>query len=142
MSALVEPFKTIFGEMRERGDRTIHHQLVSLLILKEELLDKLRSDKVVFIGDAVHDWSNHAGTAANAAIQDALALGDVLKKEGAMEEYYEERYPSWLASYDKNGEDFQALHRPMSEWRELLDRQKASLSETSLSGSAAPAAQL
>lgn len=133
---LVEPFKTIYGDMRARGDRTIHHQLVSLLIPKEQLLDKLRSDRVVFIGDAVHDWSNHAGTAANAAIQDALALGQVLHRKEGLEAYYEERYPSWLASYEKNGEDFQALHRPLGEWRALMEKQR------SVERSVAPAAQL
>lgn len=121
---LVEPFRTVFKGMRERGDRTIHHQLVSLLVPKEDLLDKLHSGRVVFIGDAVHDWSNHAGTAANAAIQDALALGEVLEAKRGLEAYYEERYPAWLRSYEKNGEDFQALHRPISEWKALLDQQK------------------
>lgn len=121
---IVEPFRTIFGELPIRRDRTIHHQLVSLLIPKDDLLSKLLSEKVVFIGDAVHDWSNHAGTAANAAIQDALVLGEILAQRGEMEEYYKERYPIWLKSYQKNGDDFQALHRPMSEWRNLLDRQK------------------
>ncbi|OAG07977.1 FAD/NAD(P)-binding domain-containing protein [Paraphaeosphaeria sporulosa] len=123
-AGLVEPFRTVFEGIRERGDRTIHHQLVSLLVPKEDLLEKLHSDRVVFIGDSVHDWSNHAGTAANAAIQDALALGEVLDGKKALEAYYEERYPAWLGSYDKNGEDFQALHRPLKEWKALLDHQK------------------
>ncbi|KAI8317294.1 FAD-dependent monooxygenase vrtH [Colletotrichum sp. SAR11_240] len=139
---LVEPFRTVYEDVRARGDRTIHHQLVSLLIPKDDLLAKLQSDKVVFIGDAVHDWSNHAGTAANAAIQDALALGEVLKGKGGLEEYYEQRYPSWLGSYEKNGEDFQTLHRPMSEWRALLDAQKAGRDDVELKKTTAPAAQL
>ncbi|KAJ4349756.1 uncharacterized protein N0V89_008374 [Didymosphaeria variabile] len=139
---LVEPFRTIFEGMRKRGDRTIHHQLVSLLVPKEDLLSKLQSDKVVFIGDAVHDWSNHAGTAANAAIQDALALGEVLQTKAQLGEYYEDRYPSWLESYEKNGEDFQALHRPIKEWRALLDAQDVEQEKAELRMNAAPAAQL
>ncbi|KAL1610405.1 hypothetical protein SLS60_002072 [Paraconiothyrium brasiliense] len=112
---LVEPFRTIFEGIRKRGDRITHHQLVSLLVPKEDLLSKLQFDKAVFKGDAVHDWSNHAGTAANTAIQDALALGQVLQRKAQLEEYYEGRYPSWLKSYGENGEDFQALHRPNKE---------------------------
>ncbi|KAF3807910.1 FAD-dependent monooxygenase nscC [Colletotrichum gloeosporioides] len=139
---LVEPFRTVYEDVRARGDRTIHHQLVSMLIPKDNLLAKLQTDKVVFIGDAVHDWSNHAGTAANAAMQDALALGEVLKGKRRLEEFYEERYPSWLGSYEKNGEDFQTLHRPMSEWRALLDAQKAGRDDEELKKAAAPAAQL
>ncbi|KAF2444721.1 FAD/NAD(P)-binding domain-containing protein [Karstenula rhodostoma CBS 690.94] len=126
---LVEPFRTVFKGMKERGDRTIHHQLVSLLVPKDELLSKLQSDRVVFIGDAVHDWSNHAGTAANAAIQDALALGEVLERGEELEAYYEERYSAWLSSYEKNGEDFQVLHRPIGEWKSLLDQQKSDREE-------------
>lgn len=122
---LVEPFKTIFGELSTRRDPTIHHQLVSLLIPKEDLLAKLREDRVVFVGDAVHDWSNHAGTAANAAIQDSLALGTVLARHEALETYYDERYPNWLSSYEKNGQDFEALHRPKDEWQKLLADQRA-----------------
>jgi monooxygenase len=121
---LVEPFRTVFKEMRDRADRTIHHQLVSLLVPREDLLARLREDRVVFIGDAVHDWSNHAGTAANAAIQDALALGEVLEKKEGLQAYYEERYPAWERSYDKNGADFQVLHRPLDEWRVLLKEQE------------------
>ncbi|KAF1978542.1 FAD/NAD(P)-binding domain-containing protein [Bimuria novae-zelandiae CBS 107.79] len=123
-NGLVQPFKTIFDELGVRRDRTIHHQLVSLLIPKKDLLAKLKEEKVVFIGDAVHNWSNHAGTAGNAAIQDALALGKVLAEQKGLEEYYDERYPGWLKSFERNGADFQVMHRPMREWRELLDRQR------------------
>lgn len=66
----------------------------------------------------------HAGTAANAAIQDALALGEALAKGKKLEHYYDERYPEWLRNYEKNGEDFEALHRPMTEWRSMLDNQE------------------
>ena len=120
---LMEPFKTIHGDIPIRRDPTIHHQLISLLIPEQDLLEKLTEEKVVFIGDAVHDWSNHAGTAANAAIQDALALGETLLRGGKIGHYYDARYPEWLRSYEKNGEDFQTLHRPMKEWRNMLDGQ-------------------
>lgn len=58
---LVEPFKTIHSDLPIRRDPTIHHRLISLLIPEKDLLEKLNEGKVVFIGDAVHDWSNHAG---------------------------------------------------------------------------------
>lgn len=124
---LVEPFKTVYAEALSSRDPTIQHQLVSLLIPKEDLLAKLQDERVVFIGDAVHDWSNHAGTAANAAIQDAIALGEVLAAKLPLEVLYDQRYPAWQESYEKNGQDFEALHRPKEEWQRLLAEQRAKL---------------
>jgi hypothetical protein len=48
----------------------------------------------------------------------------VLEKKEGLQAYYEERYPAWERSYDKNGADFQVLHRPLDEWRVLLKEQE------------------
>jgi len=67
---LVEPFRTIFGDPEISKDEVLHQLLVNLLILRDDLERMLRQHKVDFVGDAVHAWSNHAGTGGNNAILD------------------------------------------------------------------------
>ena len=121
---LVEPFNHIFGEPDIKSSPTIHHQLVSLLISREDLSYVLEKHRTVFSGDSVHDWTNHAGSAANAAIVDGIALGEVIVAGTGLESYYGQRHPSWQAYYDQNAQDFEAMHKPQEEWDQLLEIQR------------------
>jgi monooxygenase len=122
---LVEPFKYVFGEPAMRANPTIHHQLVSLLIPQDDLSRVLERHKIVFMGDAVHDWTNHAGSAANAAIVDGVTLGVVIAESSNLESYYEQRRTAWQTLYDQNAQDFEALHKPQEEWDRLLAIQRS-----------------
>ncbi|KAF2103096.1 FAD/NAD(P)-binding domain-containing protein [Rhizodiscina lignyota] len=126
---LVEPFRSVFVIPDINTNSVIHHQLVSLLILREDLSEVLEKHKVVFAGDSVHDWTNHAGTSANTAIIDAITLGEIIVEGGNVESYYERRHPTWQKAYDHNAEDFEALHRPQEEWDRLFRVQRMAQQE-------------
>lgn len=121
---LVDPFKRIFARPDISTHPVIHHQLVSLLISREDLSQVLREHQIVFLGDSAHDWTNHAGTAANAAILDAIALGEVIAESKDPEVYYDQRHPTWLTSFENNAQDFETLHRPQQEWDRLFSAQR------------------
>lgn len=118
---LAEPFSYIFrknGEMR--NDKIIHHQLVTLLVPLKDLLVLLEASNVVLIGDAVHGWTNHTGTSGNAAIVDGITLGEMLLTGKSGTDFYEVRYSMWEKELAQAGQAFESLHRPRSQWLELL----------------------
>jgi 2-polyprenyl-6-methoxyphenol hydroxylase-like FAD-dependent oxidoreductase len=97
------------------------------LIEREDLSSILKKHKVLFIGDAAHTWSNHAGTGGNNAILDGLELGKVLQEGKSPEEFYNKSYQRWKDSFGSNAKVFEDMIRPQAEWRLLIDSQNKRL---------------
>ena len=106
---LPEPFSQIFNSRALREDRLLHWVMRSGLI-PPSAMDDLAGQGVVFMGDAVHPMPILGGTGANEAVDDALALAEILQNGDSLQSYSAGRHQEWRVAVDEAEKAIDAMH--------------------------------
>lgn len=96
-------------------------------------VDSVAKKGVVFVGDSWHAMPIFGGEGGNHAIVDgvelARVLGGLMGKDGgdareAIGAYYDKAWRRCQDAVRRSKQRFYQLHRPISEWEEIAEKQK------------------
>lgn len=133
---LGEPWSLFLNGEAMRGHR-VYNWLTRCVTMEKRDVDSVAKKGVVFVGDSWHAMPIFGGEGGNHAIVDGVELargleGVMGKKggrggddvRGAIGAYYNK---AWRRSQDavkRSKQRFYQLHRPISEWEEIAEKQK------------------
>lgn len=108
---LSQPFADVFDPVKLRKERILHWLMRSVLVAKSEL-QQLGDEGIWLMGDAAHAEQIIGGGGANNAIDDAVSLATWIadKQMTSMNDWYDERYPSWRAGQEKSQRCIAGIH--------------------------------
>lgn len=110
LQPLPEPFRSIFAAESVRSDRLLHWLMRTSLLPREQLGAIWGANRVVFVADAAHPLPILGGSGANEAIQDALALSNILTQSRPADSLYKERHADWQAAVEQARRNLKFMH--------------------------------
>lgn len=126
---LGEPWSLFLNGEAMRGHR-VFNWLTRCVTMERGDVDSVAKKGVVFVGDSWHAMPIFGGEGGNHAIVDAIELARVLEgaggvdARGAIGTYYDKAWRRCQDAVRRSKQRFYQLHRPISEWEEIAEKQK------------------
>lgn len=114
LEGLSPPFSEVFQVQDMRNDRILHWLMRNTSVPLSELQSASETNGIYFMGDAIHAEPIVGGNGANAAILDALSLGEKIagNEESNIADWYSERYEVWTKGVAQSQESIANMHLP------------------------------
>lgn len=126
---LGEPWSLFLNGAAMRGHR-VFNWLTRCVTVERGDVDSVAKKGVVFVGDSWHAMPIFGGEGGNHAIVDGIELARVLEgaggvdARGAIGTYYDKAWRRCQDAVRRSKQRFYQLHRPISEWEEIAEKQK------------------
>ncbi|KAL6238715.1 hypothetical protein BDW75DRAFT_6009 [Aspergillus navahoensis] len=129
---LGEPWSLFLNGEAMRGHR-VFNWLTRCVAMERSDVDSCTGKGVVFVGDSWHAMPIFGGEGGNHAIFDGIELARVLEgvwgrtredMQAAIGKYYDKSWRRCNDAVRRSKQRFYQLHRPISEWIEIAQKQK------------------